>query len=218
MLAPSDLPAPATERLRLLLDARLGLLTLADRLRQQWSAHAAAVGLSPGQVSALLTLTPGEAIPMRDLAARLDYDASNLSTLVDRLEWRGVVERRPDPADRRVKCLVLTQAGEQLRAGFWRDLVQDAGPLGPLSDADLRALSAALSALSASLSAINLVRPGAGPPSAAAPALPSPHTATAGNRWHTPAAGSGYPYWFRAEHGEGRRSSPPAPGPSSRAR
>ena len=91
MHAPSDLPEPPTERLRLLLDARLGLLSLADRLRQQWAAHAAAVGLSPAQVSALLTLTPGEAIPMRDLAARLDYDASNLSTLVDRLDRKSVV-------------------------------------------------------------------------------------------------------------------------------
>jgi DNA-binding MarR family transcriptional regulator len=145
--APSDLPEPPTERLRLLLDARLELLTLTDQLRQQWAAHAAAVGLSPAQVSALLTLTPGEAIPMRDLAARLDYDASNLSTLVDRLERRGAIERRPDPADRRVKALVLTEAGEQLRAEFWRDLVADAGPLAALSDADLRALHSALGAL-----------------------------------------------------------------------
>jgi len=72
----------------------LGLLTVADRLRQNWAAHAAAVGLSPAQVTALLTLVPGEAVPMRSLAARLDYDASNLSVLVDRLERRGAVERR----------------------------------------------------------------------------------------------------------------------------
>ena len=149
MHTPSDLPEPPTERLRLLLDARLGLLSLADRLRQQWAAHAAAVGLSPAQVSALLTLTPGEAIPMRDLAARLDYDASNLSTLVDRLERRGAVERRTDLTDRRVKALALTAAGERLRADFWRDLVADAGPLAALSDADLRTLRAALGALPA---------------------------------------------------------------------
>jgi DNA-binding MarR family transcriptional regulator len=145
--APSDLPEPPTERLRLLLEARLGLLTVAERLRQQWAAHAATVGLSPAQVSALLTLTPGEAIPMRDLAARLDYDTSNLSTLVDRLERRGAVERRTDPSDRRVKALALTAAGEQLRADFWQDLVADAGPLTALSDADLRAVHSALAAL-----------------------------------------------------------------------
>jgi hypothetical protein len=49
-------------------------LSAAERLRQNWAAHAAAVGLSPAQVTALLTLVPGEAVPMRSLAARLNYD------------------------------------------------------------------------------------------------------------------------------------------------
>ena len=97
MHLPADLPPPASERLQLMQGVRLGLLTVAERLRQNWAAHAAAVGLSTAQVNALLTLKPGEAVPMRSLAARLDYDASNLSVLVDRLERRGVVERRPIP-------------------------------------------------------------------------------------------------------------------------
>lgn len=78
---------------------------------------------------------------MRSLAARLDYDASNLSVLSDRLERRGVVERRPDTGDRRVKALVLTPEGERLRAAFWRALTEDPGPLEPLVDADLSALT-----------------------------------------------------------------------------
>jgi DNA-binding MarR family transcriptional regulator len=141
MYVPADLPLPSSERLRLMLDARLGLLSVAGRLRQGWGAHAAAVGLSPAQVTALLTLVPGEALPMRSLAARLDYDASNLSVLIDRLERRGAVERRPDPADRRVKALVLTPEGERLRASFWRAVTEDPGPLALLSDTDLRALA-----------------------------------------------------------------------------
>jgi DNA-binding MarR family transcriptional regulator len=123
-----------------MLGAKLGLLSAADRLRQNWGAHAAAVGLSPAQVTALLTLVPGEAVPMRSLAARLDSDASNLSVLIDRLERRGAVERRTDPGDRRVKSLALTQEGERLRAAFWRALTEDPGPLSPLGDTDLRAL------------------------------------------------------------------------------
>jgi MarR family transcriptional regulator, organic hydroperoxide resistance regulator len=121
-------------------DADLGLLTLAERLRQQWASHAAAVGLSPVQVRALLTLRPGEAIPMRRLAADLDHDASNLSALVDRLERRGAVERRADPGDRRVKALTLTPDGERLRASFWQSLIEDPGPLAPLSEDELRTL------------------------------------------------------------------------------
>ena len=132
-----------------MLDAKLGLLSIADRLRQNWGAHAAAVGLSPAQVTALLTLVPGEAIPMRSLAARLDYDASNLSVLVDRLERRGAVERRSDPGDRRVKVLVLTPEGERLRADFWGALTGDPGPLAPLGDAELHSLAQILSVIGA---------------------------------------------------------------------
>jgi DNA-binding MarR family transcriptional regulator len=132
-----------------MLGAKLGLLSVADRLRQNWAAHAAAVGLSPAQVTALLTLTPGEAVPMRSLAARLDYDASNLSVLIDRLERRGAVERRTDPGDRRVKALVLTPEGERLRAAFWRALTEDPGPLAPLGDTDLRGLAQILDAIGA---------------------------------------------------------------------
>jgi DNA-binding MarR family transcriptional regulator len=144
MRVPADLPAPSTERLRLMLGVRLGLLTLADQLRQSWAAHAAAAGLSTAQVNALLTLEPGTAVPMRSLAARLNSDASNLSVLIDRLERRGAVERRPDPGDRRVKALVLTAEGERLRAAFWRSVVEDPGTLAPLTDADLEGLAALL--------------------------------------------------------------------------
>lgn len=157
MHAPADLPAPATERLRLLLAARLGVLALADQLRHNWAAHAAAAGLPVAQVNALLTLQPGEALPMRALAARLDYDASNLSVLVDRMQRRGLVERRPDPADRRVKVLALTPEGRRQRAAFWDAVVGDPGALAPLGDADLRALAGILAAA------------GAGPPSGPLP-------------------------------------------------
>ncbi|GAB3888082.1 MarR family transcriptional regulator [Kibdelosporangium lantanae] len=130
-----------------MLNVDLGLLAIADRLRQHWSNRAAALGLSNAQVKVLLLMEPGEALPMRSLAARLDYDASNLSTLVDRLERRGTVERRPDPSDRRIKALVLTGEGERLRANFWRSLIEDPGPLDPLSQPDLETLATLLSTL-----------------------------------------------------------------------
>jgi DNA-binding MarR family transcriptional regulator len=149
MYVPDDLPEPGTERLRLVRDADMALLTLADRLQRHWVSHAARSGLSPVQVRALLTLRPGEPVPMRHLAAALDYDTSNLSTLVDRLERHGTVERRPDPGDRRVKALSLTPAGERLRADFWHDLVEDPGPLAPLDEDELRTLLSVLGRLGA---------------------------------------------------------------------
>jgi DNA-binding MarR family transcriptional regulator len=137
----SEMPAPSTEYLRLVRDVALDLLGIAERLRQHWGAHAAALALSGAQVKVLLSLVPGEAVPMRSLAERLDYDASNLTTLVDRLQRRGAVERRPDPVDRRVKALVLTPEGEQLRQTFWHDLIEDPGPLAPLDEPALRTLA-----------------------------------------------------------------------------
>jgi DNA-binding MarR family transcriptional regulator len=170
MSAPPDIPPPSSEYLRLVLDADLRLLAVADRLRQHWAAHAAGVGLSGAQAKALLSLAPGEEVPMRSLAERLDYDASNLTTVVDRLHRRSAIERRAAPGDRRVKALVLTAEGERLRAAFWRDLVHDPGPLAPLSEPELAALVRLLTALDL---------PGA------RPGGPAPEVPTSGNREDT---------------------------------
>src|SRR4051794_41828262 len=69
-----------------------------------------------------LTVTQGFALHglreprrMRDLAEELGFDASHITGVIDRLEDRGLVERRPDPADRRVKLVTLTDAGAALR-------------------------------------------------------------------------------------------------------
>jgi DNA-binding MarR family transcriptional regulator len=143
----SDMPGPADDYLALVLDVDLRLLAIAERLRQHWGAHAAALGLTAIQAKVLLRLSLGEAVPMRKLAQQLDYDASNLTTLVDRLAQRGTLERQADPTDRRVKGLVLTREGEHLRDQFWRNLVTDAGPLAPLGESDLRILSRVLAKL-----------------------------------------------------------------------
>jgi MarR family transcriptional regulator, organic hydroperoxide resistance regulator len=70
--------------------------------------------LTGSQLHALYLL--GEPRSMGELAQRLVCDASNVTGLVDRLESRGLIERRPGPDDRRVRMLVLTPAGEELRA------------------------------------------------------------------------------------------------------
>jgi DNA-binding MarR family transcriptional regulator len=70
--------------------------------------------LTGSQLHALYLL--GEPRSMGELAQRLVCDASNVTGLVDRLESRGLIERRPGPDDRRVKMLVLTPTGEELRS------------------------------------------------------------------------------------------------------
>jgi DNA-binding MarR family transcriptional regulator len=76
---------------------------------------AAELQLSPAQCHVLNLIEPGRPIPMGRLAATLACDASNVTGLVDRLESRGLVRRRPSAGDRRVKVLDLTDTGSRLR-------------------------------------------------------------------------------------------------------
>ncbi len=53
-------------------------------------------------------------MPQREAALQLGYDPSNITALADALEAKGLVERRLDPSDRRVKTLARTAEGERL--------------------------------------------------------------------------------------------------------
>ena len=55
---------------------------------------------------------------MRKLAQKLKCEPSNVTGIVDRLEARGLVERRPDPADRRVKLAAATDEGRRMAEGL----------------------------------------------------------------------------------------------------
>jgi DNA-binding MarR family transcriptional regulator len=76
---------------------------------------AAELELSPAQCHVLHLIEPGRPIPMGQLAETLACHASNVTGLVDRLESRGLVRRRPSDSDRRVKVLDLTPTGSRLR-------------------------------------------------------------------------------------------------------
>jgi DNA-binding MarR family transcriptional regulator len=69
--------------------------------------------LFPPQLLVLKTLDRPR--PMREVAATMGCDSSNLTGITDRLEERGLVMRTADPDDRRVKRLVLTEDGKRLR-------------------------------------------------------------------------------------------------------
>ena len=58
---------------------------------------------------------------MRKLAQKLKCEPSNVTGIVDRLEARGLVERRPDPADRRVKVAAATDEGRRVAGSCGRD-------------------------------------------------------------------------------------------------
>jgi DNA-binding MarR family transcriptional regulator len=115
-----------------------------SRLQAHFAVLAAEHSLSAIQAKILVQLDPGGTVTMRALADRIQYDPSNLTTVIDRLEALGAVERRPDARDRRVKGLVLTSEGAELRDAFWQRLVNEAGPLGGLGMKELAQLRSLL--------------------------------------------------------------------------
>lgn len=112
--------------------------------RGRFFAACTEVELSPPQVMALRSLRPGDPMPMSDLAGLMHCDASNVTGIVDRLEDRGLVARRPGTQDRRVKYLLLTDAGLTVRGRLEERLGQAPEPLLSLSPADQRQLAALL--------------------------------------------------------------------------
>ena len=101
---------------------------------------AAELGLSPPQLFALRALKDGEPVPMSDLAEMLRCDASNVTGLVDRLEARGLVQRRAAEHDRRIRHLFLTDEGRRLRGEVGERLGRPPAGFAALSDAEARRL------------------------------------------------------------------------------
>ena len=103
-------------------------------------ALAAEFDLSPVQCQVLHLIEPDQPLPMGRLAETLACDASNVTGLVDRLQSRGLIQRRPSTADRRVKVLVLTPRGIRLRTQLHKRLLAPAVPFERLTVSEQRAL------------------------------------------------------------------------------
>jgi DNA-binding MarR family transcriptional regulator len=116
------------------------MFELMHHSKQRFMAIASEFDLSPPQVMALRQLDPDEPKPMSELALALRCDNSNVTGIVDRLEYRGLVERRPAEHDRRVKLLALTDEGRELRTSIGDRLHAPPRELETLSQADQRAL------------------------------------------------------------------------------
>ena len=117
-------------------------LVMAERTRIPQIA--AEFQLSPPQAHALRMLEPEQPLPMGRLACALGCDASNVTGIVDRLEQRGLIERRPSDRDRRVKVLVVTSQGAQVRKALMIRLSEPPQSIAALSPADRRRLAGLL--------------------------------------------------------------------------
>ena len=114
--------------------------------KPRFMALAQELGLSPVQLHTLRIIEPGVEVPMSSLAGKLFCDASNVTGIVDRLEARDLIERRPADYDRRVKLLVLTAEGERVRAVAHEQMTQPPPEIAALPLAHQRALRDALRA------------------------------------------------------------------------
>ena len=110
------------------------LFGLVQSLRQHMLDVVAELDLTPAQAAALRNLY--EPRSQRDLAARLELDASSVTDIADQLEARGLLRREVNPEDRRVRLLKLTPEGEALRQTFFARMIHDAPPLRGLSETE----------------------------------------------------------------------------------
>ncbi|MBM4434495.1 MAG: MarR family transcriptional regulator [Chloroflexi bacterium] len=112
------------------------------------SARASAASLSgtrldPSGHDVLATLAegPGEGLRPGELAQRVPLTRSGMTRLIDRLEERGLIERRVCPTDRRGQLVTLTRKGRYLLARATPGLLRALGSaMGGLSPSDVAAL------------------------------------------------------------------------------
>lgn len=96
-------------------EAWMLLFQLFRAQRKEMAGLSSEFQLNGAQVHLLMNLQAAKPVPMSELAEALHCDASYITGLVDKVEQRGLVQRMPDPADRRVKLIGLTPEGLETR-------------------------------------------------------------------------------------------------------
>ena len=107
-----------------------------------------AYDLTPVQFAALVAIHTHPAIDAKRLSAVIAFDRSTLGNVIERLESKEYIERKPAAGDKRVKLLYLTRSGAAL-LGDIMPLVDraQARMLQPLKPADRKTLLALLTQL-----------------------------------------------------------------------
>lgn len=125
------------------MDDNLGaiLADVARLVRRAFDARARDIGVTRPQWRVLVTLRRNEGINQGGLADLLEVEPITVCRMVDRLQEGGLVERRPDPLDRRSWRLHLTARAEAVLESL-RPLADDvfADALAGVSQAESDAL------------------------------------------------------------------------------
>jgi len=92
------------------------LLTKAQQtVYQSFKARLAEFDVTPVQYGILACLWENDGQAPSQIAGSLNLDSSTITGLLDRMENKGFLQRKPDPQDRRALRVVLTEAGQKLR-------------------------------------------------------------------------------------------------------
>jgi len=83
---------------------------------QRFARRLAAIDLQPPQFRVMNAIDASEGSSQQAIAATIGAPPSRMVAIVDELEARGLLERRPHPSDRRIRALHLTAAGRRLLA------------------------------------------------------------------------------------------------------
>lgn len=75
-------------------------------------------GVTPVQYAVLKVLSETDGMSGAEIGARMVLDAASVTGIVDRLEAQGLLERRPDPKDRRTRQIVATRRADDLIAAM----------------------------------------------------------------------------------------------------
>jgi DNA-binding MarR family transcriptional regulator len=89
---------------------------VARMMRTRFDQWARAYGLTRAQGVILVRLERQSGLSQNEMAAICEVEPITVGRLVDRLEARGLIERRPDPSDRRVRRLHLLPAARPVLA------------------------------------------------------------------------------------------------------
>lgn len=127
------------------LRAWLGLFRVYQKMQRQVQRILEGAGLTAAQFDVLANLGMSEGITQQELAGRLLVTKGNVCGLLDRMEAAGMVERRPDSADRRANRVHLTRQGRAaLRNAFPAHLGLVGQCMGAISTAEQQTLTSLL--------------------------------------------------------------------------
>lgn len=126
------------------LDAYIKLMRAADSVFQRTHNHLAEHSLTPTQFAVLEALYHLGTLSQIELARKLLKSTGNITTVLQHLEARGLVQRRRRASDQRVLEVSLTDAGftavERILPDHVRGIVADLSALTPDEQETLAAL------------------------------------------------------------------------------